>query len=104
MSVRDTQESTPEKPTFLKRMIALRLVDKTEVYAREHIQDSERISVKRVKYVVVDGDERKIQRFDDDEEMRIHRDAIEVWFVLHKGEKNEVSEVPDGAPAPTQHV
>ena len=85
MYVKDTPSVIQEENIFHKKLIAIRLANNTKIFAHEFNKTEERISIKRVKYITEYKGETRVQYFDD--AMRIHKDAIDVWFILHKGGK-----------------
>jgi hypothetical protein len=106
MSAKDTKSISPESPTiFLRKPIVARLVDGSNIYAKEFRKTEDYLVVRYFKFSFIDGTEAKTYRSTDDEEYMIHNDAIMVSFVSHKGKENEeVSENSNVTPTPPQHV
>lgn len=68
----------------------IKLVDGTEVYAHEYNIDFDNFILRKVKYITREEDCIKVKRFSNDEKIRIHNDAIEVYFILYRN--NETPE------------
>jgi len=79
-------------------MMAIKLYDGTIIYAKEFHVANKAILIEDFKYLR----ENETPSYIDDP-MTIHTDAIEVYFIVHKGEKvvnaKEISEGGDEPPA-----
>lgn len=65
-----------------KKLIAMRLADNSQVYARAFKQEIDAFIVKSAKCISWTDGEKSTYYFDG--ETRIHHDAIESWAILHR--------------------
>ncbi len=72
------------------KMILVKLLDGTEVYARTFVISTERISVEDFKYVTRENGHRRV-KYLKNEKMGIHLDAVRVYLILHRG----LNEIPE---------
>ena len=68
-------------------MIAIRLADRTIIFAKEFENNENQFIVRYIKYISLEDNYKKISYLNDKEGMTIHEDAIDTWFVIHKGGK-----------------
>jgi len=80
---------------MLSSLIAIKLLDGTLIYAREHLIEDGRIRAKNIKFMK----EGETPTYIDDE-MAISNDAVDVWFRILEGGSPRKIEKPTGPFAP----